>query len=153
MVPTEITAGELASILGVSERRVAALKAEGRIPTNQVGKVLLHELLARQHAELARVRQQPPMARKLARGESWHDLYPADAMAQAAISTMAHLLPACVDQAALRAGISVEQARSLHAVMLSAAMDLRNQTSEFLGLLSDPDAPELNEVREMVSPD
>jgi plasmid maintenance system antidote protein VapI len=62
----EITAGELASILGVSERRVAALKAEGRIPTAGNGKVLLHALLGQQHAELAKARQQPHIAKRLA---------------------------------------------------------------------------------------
>lgn len=121
-VPTEITAGELASILGVSERRVAALKAEGRIPMADNGRVLLHDLLAQQHAELARVRQQPYMAKKLAKGTTWEDLHPADAMANTATSVMAGLVPAVVAEAAIAAGIPLDQAQKLHTAMLKGAM-------------------------------
>ncbi|ONG43591.1 hypothetical protein BKE38_28775 [Pseudoroseomonas deserti] len=149
MVPTEITAGELAGILGVSERRIAALKAEGRIPTAGNGKILLHDLLYRQHAELARVRQQPHMASVLAKGKSWDELHPIDAIARIVANVLAGLMPAAAVQAALSVGVSVEQAKALHAVMLVEAAKAREAAKGMCTIEQDPDGPEPGEVLDL----
>lgn len=142
MVPAEITAGELAGILGVSERRVAALKAEGRIPTTEGGKILLHELLHRQHSELAQVRQQPYMARKLNKGETWEDQHPGDTMARVAVRCMAGLIPNHMADAAMEIGLGEEAARALYAAARRKAMEAEAEVRTFCGLLTNPDGPE-----------
>jgi len=45
MIPEAVTSGELARVLGVSERRVAAVKAEGRISTAGDGGINLAALV------------------------------------------------------------------------------------------------------------
>lgn len=142
IVPTEITAGDLASILGVSERRVAALKAEGRIPTTEGGKILLHELLHRQHTELAQVRQQPHMARKLNKGETWEDQHPGDTMARVAVRCMAGLIPSHVADAAMEIGLGEEAARALYTAARRKVMEAEAEARTLCGLLTDPDGPE-----------
>ena len=148
MVPTEITAGELAGILGVSERRIAALKAEGRIPTAAKGQILLHDLLHRQHAELARVRQQPYMAARLNKPVSWDDHHPVDAIARIVSHVQAGLTPAATVQAALSVGISLEQAKALHSAMLVQAAKASETAKEMCGIERDPDGPEPGRIME-----
>ncbi|WP_159993755.1 hypothetical protein [Roseomonas sp. 18066] len=149
MVPTEITAGELAGILGVSERRIAALKAEGRIPTAASGKILLHDLLHRQHAELARIRQQPHMAARLSKAESWDELHPLDAIAKLTAHILASLMPAATVQAALAVGISIEQAKALHAAMLTETAKARETAMQMCTIERDPDGPEPGDVLDL----
>lgn len=152
IVPTEITAGELAGILGVSERRVAALKAEGRIPTTEGGKILLHELLARQHAELARVRQQPHMAKRLNRAENWNDLHPADTMAGVVLRCMAGLVPGQVAKAAIEAGLGEDAIKALYQATRRQVMVAEAAAREMCGLLSDPDGPEPPDLAPEMAP-
>jgi hypothetical protein len=150
MVPTEITAGALAGILGVSERRIAALKSEGRIPTAANGKVLLHELLHQQHVELARIRQQPHMARILSEGKTWDDHHPIDAIGRILANVLSGLMPGAAVQAALSVGISVDQAKALHAVMLVEAAKAREAAKVMCTIENDPDGPEPSEVLDLV---
>lgn len=46
-IPAEVTSAALAGILGLSERRVAALRGEGRLPVTPGGRIDLSELLRR----------------------------------------------------------------------------------------------------------
>jgi hypothetical protein len=46
-LPTETTAAALAACIGLSERRIAAVKAEGRLPLTAAGKIDLAQLLRR----------------------------------------------------------------------------------------------------------
>ncbi len=57
--PTEVTAAELAVILGLPEQRVATLQAEGRFPMSATGRVLLPELLSGLYAGAAASRRSP----------------------------------------------------------------------------------------------
>jgi hypothetical protein len=141
-VPNEITAGELASILGVSERRVAALKAEGRIPTAGNGKVLLHELLTQQHAELAKIRQQPHLVKRMASSMTWDERHPADAMARVALRCLTMAMPAQVAKAAAAIGINGPMLEALSVAMRRQAIVAEDEAREMCGLLQDPDGPE-----------
>ena len=59
-IPAEVTAAELAKALGISERRVATLKAEGRIPTSPGGPIRLHEYLRQVHRAEKKTRIRKP---------------------------------------------------------------------------------------------
>ncbi len=45
MIPTEATSADLARAIGVTERRVGTVKAEGRLPVTRAGKIDLASLL------------------------------------------------------------------------------------------------------------
>lgn len=59
MVPSETTNAELAACIGVSERRVATVKAEGRLPLTTAGRIDLAELVRRGWAATLAAKGQP----------------------------------------------------------------------------------------------
>jgi hypothetical protein len=59
MVPSETTNAALAACIGVTERRVAAVKAEGRLPLTTGGRIDLAELVRRGWAATLAAKRQP----------------------------------------------------------------------------------------------
>jgi hypothetical protein len=144
-IPTEVTTGEVARILDITERRVATLKAEGRIPGTPSGRIDLPGLLSalyRENVDHRRRSASTGSTRKIPGPLSWAERHPGDAMANVALNTMAMLTPQAVKRAAMEAGISVADAERLHQVMQTEAATLRTNAAEFCGILRDPDGPE-----------
>lgn len=140
-IPVEVTSGELAGALEVSERRVAALKAEGRLPVSRGGHILLRELLAQMHHEAAARGRKAAKRRPAPEGAHWSEANPEDAAARSAMTVYAHLLPGVVARLAVEAGAGVGVAYALHRLIGAEALPLRNAAMELCGILEDPDAP------------
>lgn len=145
MIPAEITAGDLARALGISERRVATLKAEGRIRASPSGRILLLEFLAALYRENAGHRQRLSGSgshQRVGAPAFWDQRNPVDAVARVALNMLAGLFPSAAEQAALEAGATSAMAQAIRLALRQVQADTIAEVMSMCDLQVDPDAPE-----------
>jgi hypothetical protein len=143
MVPHEITVAGIAGCLGVSERRVATVKAEGRLPLTPSGRVDLHELIRRGWAASLATKGHPvvfrePTAEERAGLKALAPAFDFTALLDKgfALATLLalHEAPICAALAAAEVGASRLQTERLADVLLVLLWRAMNRHADAWGL-------------------
>jgi hypothetical protein len=142
-LPTETTAAALAACIGVSERRVATVKAEGRLPLTTGGRIDLAELVRRGWAATLAAKGQPvafPEAtaeqraalRGLAPALDFTDLHDRGFAAAALLAL--HEAPICAALALADAGVPKAEAERAGDLLVILLWDALNAHARACGL-------------------
>jgi len=143
MIPTETTNAGLAACIGVTERRVATVRAEGRLPLTAAGRIDLPELVRRGWAATLAAKGQPvafpePTAeqraelRGLAPALDFTEPH-ARGFAVAALLAL-HEAPICAALAAAEAGTRRAEAERVADLLVVLLWDALNGHARGMGL-------------------
>jgi hypothetical protein len=120
IIPTNATAGQLAKIVGTTERVIAGRKSDGRLPVLPNGSIDLHSVIRAGAASLAQARNNPCATGDLVAGERF------DSAIRAAARVTAHIIVHRIVEAGPAADLGTVAAEALSETLNMMGIDIGN---------------------------